>query len=330
MTRAFKGLAFAATLAGALAGSGALAPALAQDKPEVRIVTAETGGAFYVIGAAIADVLYRSGNVSFANAEASTGSVENIRLLEDGQVQGAIIAANWVSSALEGKKPFEAPVTLNTILPVQAGPLFFVTLKSEGFSDFASLAGKRVAVGARGSGMEQHARTILATLGMSFDGIDPAFLGFSEGGQALREGRIDAQLQCCIPNSAFSELTELSDVQIVNFTGEERDKLTAAVPFYSPLHLAAGSFRGLDADWDGIGLLNGLMTTADTDEETVYQIARTMIAETKALAERAPQLDGLQTLLDAGKTGGAKALQVGGAPLHPGAIRALREAGYLQ
>lgn len=314
------------------AGALALAlttPAFAQEKPQVRIVTARTGGAFYVMGAALADVLFRSGNFDLANSEASSGSVENARLLESGEVQAGIIAANWAASALEGKAPFEAAIELNTILPVQAGPLFFVALKKEGITQFDQIAGRSVAVGGRGSGMEQHARTILDTLGMEFDAIEAAYLGFAEGGQALRQGRVEAQLQCCIPNGAFSELTELADAQILSFSPEQRDKLVAEVPFYSTLTLKSGAFRGLEADWNGIGLLNGLMTAADADEEMVYQITRTILENQEALAERAPQFAGLPELMAMGKANGAAALAVGGAPLHPGAVRALREAGIL-
>jgi len=90
-----------------------------------------------------------------------------------------------------------------------------------------------------------------------------------------------------------------------------------------------GAFRGLDADTDQIGVLNVLVTHSSADDAMVTRLARLMCAEAAGLERLNPLFRGLGQLFEPLRTEGVGALEPGGVALHPGAIAAYRELGYL-
>ena len=97
-----------AAIAAASFASIAIAPlAFAQaKKPDVRIATGTPGGAYYAMGAVLADVLTRSGRVNTATAEASSGAIESARLMVSGEISIGGMDANWVVAGLKGEAPY--------------------------------------------------------------------------------------------------------------------------------------------------------------------------------------------------------------------------------
>lgn len=303
--------------------------ALAQDKPNVRILTGPAGGTYYIMGAVVADALYRTGSVSAATSEASSGSLENARRIGSGAVQFGMMDVAWARRSLAGSKPFTQKIELRTAMPLFVAPMFFVTMADSPIKTFDDLRGKRIAVGPKGSGMENHGRQVLAGLGWTFDNIKPVYLAFQPGGNAMREGKVDAQLQCCIPNGGFTELTTLARVRLVGWKPGQLDKVVNSTPDYNKTMVRKGAFRGVEEDTATIALFNGVMTSDKVDNKTVYLLAKTMIEKLKDMTAKTAQFGTLDDVFAEARAKGVKALEVG-APLHPGAILALKEAGILK
>ncbi len=305
-------------------------PVVAQSKPEIRISTGRPGGSYYVIGAALAEAIYRSGEAKSATSESSSGSVENARLVGKGTVQFGMMDGGWASVARAGTKPFKKKIDLMVAAPAHRASIFFITTDETGIKKMSDLRGKRVAVGGRGSGMEQHSIKILDGVGLGIKGIKPAYLGFGGGGAALREGRIVAQIQCCYPNRGLTELTQLKKSAIVPLSKAQRDSLIAKWPaVYSNGVIPKGAIKGHDKDMDSLWISNSFFTHRSTPEQTVYLLAKTLIAKIETLRKKSPHFDTVKTSLDMARKGGRKVLETA-APLHPGALRALREAGILK
>lgn len=317
----------------ALAATAALATtltagaALAQSKPDIRIATGRQGGAYYNMAAIVADALYRSGKVNSATAESSSGGPENMRLLAKGTVQIGATDMVWSVKARNAEKPFNEKLDIYTVAPLGVWPLFFVTTEDSGIRTLSDLKGKRIAVGARGSGMENHTRLIFDAMGMSFDDIKPIYLSFGPGGRAVKDGKADAQFQCCVPNPAMTELSELSKVRAVGL-GSMKDKVLS-VPVYGETTLKAGSFKGHDKDIPAIADVNAWYADKSLSDEIAYLYAKTILDNYEEFGKKMPQFKTVQQVLDAAKSQGMKALEIG-APLHPGAIRAYKEAGVLK
>ena len=152
----------------------------------MRIGTAEPVSTFITQGEALATVLPRHGVTEPIEVLASPGaSIDNANRLEAGEIEFGFMAANWIGRAKRGEAPFAKPIDIAMVAPMNAGPLFFIALKSSGLKTFDDLKGKRVSVGLERSGMTQHARTFYRALGRSFDEIEPVYLSFVDGGEAL-------------------------------------------------------------------------------------------------------------------------------------------------
>jgi TRAP transporter TAXI family solute receptor len=296
----------------------------------IRIGTAEKGGTFHGQGLALARVLERSRLLAPVDVQETThASIGNANRLQAGKLDLGFMAANWVAPARAGRPPFPQAINLRTIAPMNAGPLFFISLAGGGPRTVAELRGKRVVVGAENSGMAQHARAILAALGMSFADFEPVHLDFAPGAAALAAGKADAQLQCPIPNAVMTALANRAAIRVVPYGPGQLETVLKAVPVYRRTVMKAGGFRGLDADVAQVAVVNVLVTHARLDEARAGEIARLVQAGAAELGRLNPLFAGLRGLLDQARTEGRAALEIG-APLHDGALAAYREAGLIR
>ncbi len=294
----------------------------------IRIGTSEAGGTFHAQGMAIAAFLAGDGTEVVVET-ATTASVGNAVALDEDALDFGCMASNWIGRARTGSPPFADPIDLRMVAPLNAGPLFFVTLAGAKLSDITALKGKRVAVGLEHSGMTQHVRVMFDALGMSFDDFEPVWLGFADGADALANGAVDAQFQCPIPNAVMTELSRRAEIAVLPIADDQISRLIEAVPYYRRVTMAKGAFRGLDADCDQIGVLNVLVTHARVDREMVQYVAHSMCEHAAELEIINPLFRELPDLFEPLRRDGAEALEHGGVALHDGAVAAYREAGYL-
>ena len=295
-----------------------------------RIGTADTGGTFDTQGAAIAQVFNASRPPDErCELTRSSASIDNANRLDRDEIEFGFMASNWVPRAGRGTAPFDHPIGLRMVSPTNAGPIFFVALADAPVDNVADLAGRRVAVGARDSGMTQHVHTLCNALGIPFSDFTPVYMGFPEGADALAAGEVDVQFQCPIPNAVMTGLSERAWVKVVPYRGEQIERVLAQVPFYRRVVMRRGAFRGVDEDIPQIAVLNVLVTHERVAEELVYQVASTLVGNAGRLAGINPLFEGLAELYESLRTQGPRALELEGVPLHPGALRAYRDAGYL-
>ena len=302
---------------------------IAQGKPSIRIATGRPGGAYFTQGAVLAEALKKSGLVKSANSESSSGAFESARLMGKGTIQLSAMDSRWVSVAQSGGKPFKKKIQLSTVSPMSVIPMFFVTLADSGIKTVNDIKGKRLAIGARGSGMEAHARKILGALGINKGDFKSIYASFGPGGRAVREGKADVQFQCCPPNKGLTELTELANVRHVALPQAQLDKVTNSTSAYSQIMVKKGVFKGLSQDINTIRLGIGWMVLRDSDPQVAYVVAKTMIAHYKEMSKKARHYESIGPVYAAARKLGVSALEVG-APMHPGAIRAFKEAGILK
>lgn len=298
-------------------------------KGTIRIGTSEAGGTFHTQGLAIAEVARASGVTDTIVVETSmSASVGNARRLEAGELEFGFMASNWIGRAKAGEPPFDRPVSLRMASPVNAGPLFFITLASSPLLSVSDLVGRRIAVGLEDSGMVQHVHTMFGVLGISFDDFTPVYLGFADGAEALEAGDVDAQFQCPIPNQVMTDLSQRAEIRVLGHDPVQLG-LIASVPFYRPVVMAAGSLRNLEAETAQVGVLNVLVTHERVARETVAAIVSAMVAGAGDLARLNPLYAGLGALYEPLRTVGQPAYEIGGVRLHPGATEAYRKSGLL-
>jgi len=296
----------------------------------IRIGTAERDGTFHSQGRALKTIFERHPALAPVTIlESHSASIENANRLHAGEVEFGFMASNWIGRAKNGEPPFPQPIDIRMAAPMNAGPLFFIVRADSSINSVADLRGRRVAVGMKTSGMVQHAHNIFGVLGMSFADFTPVYHDFIAGAEALARNEVDAQFQCPIPNKVMTDLSERIAVRVLPYAPGDLDVLMKAVSYYRPVTMRKGAFRGLDADVPQPAVVNILATHARMPEPVVHDAIAAIIASADELGQLNPLFVGLADLLQPLRSHGPAALEFGGVALHPGAVRAYREAGLL-
>ncbi len=293
------------------------------DRPDIlALATAGTGGVYYVLGGSIAELWSRELAEHDFVAEVTGGSVENLSLLLGGDVQ---VAFSMGTSAYEvfyatGSFSEREPAQVLALTVLYPNVLHLVTVEGTGVENLDDLVGRRVSVGAPGSGTEVAARTLLEGNGISYDDFRPQRLNFNETASALRDGNIDAGfLSAGPPTSAIMDLATARSMRLVPIGAAEVENNAVLDPTVGPDFFLPGTYPGQDMQVETLSTPNLLVVRADTSEELVYDLTRALFAVQAELASVHPAA----RHISAEYTLGASPI-----PLHPGAVRYFVEAGY--
>ena len=294
------------------------------EKPKfLSVGTAGSGGAYYPIGIAMADIITNNLGIQ-ATAQVTGGAVENNGLIEDGTLEIAITQGPMAYAAVTNSAPYENYHNNVSAMfsGLSKGIFHVVTLEGTGIKKVEDLKGKRVVMGPAGGGAINMATDIWAEYGFTIDDVKATYISYSDGMSALTDGKCDAVVvQSAYPASSITELTVTrKDVIILEIEEEMRKKILESYPFYSETIIPRGVY-GTTEDISVIHLSNMVVCRADLPEGLVYDM-------TKAFMEN---VDKIQQSNPAAKDLSAEtAAQNLPIPLHPGAERYFKEIGVLQ
>ena len=294
-------------------------PSLAQE--QLSIATGGTGGVYYPMGGGLAEIVNTHVEGYAATAEVTGASVENMGLVATGDADLAIGLADTVYQAQTGTGRFEGQrlETIRSLASLYANMIQIVTLADSGIASLDDLRGKRVSVGAPGSGTEVNAETVLGANGITYDDIDAQRLNFNETADALANGDIDAGFWSVgAPTSSILNLATAHAIRIVALSDEEIAAARSANALFARTTLAGGLYEGVDDDVAVLGVPNVLVASSEMSEDLAYAVAKAMfenIADLQAVHPAAQQ------------TTVAFTLEATPVPLHPGAIRYYEEIG---
>jgi len=294
-------------------------PVAAQE--QLSIATGGTGGVYYPMGGGLAEVINNYVDGYSATAEVTGASVENMGLVATGDADLAIGLADTVFQAQSGTGRFEGQQLemIRGVAVLYANLVQIVTLADSGITTLDDLVGKRVSVGAPGSGTEVNAEAILTANGISYDDIDEQRLNFNETADALANGDIDAGFfSVGAPTSSILNLSTTNAIRMIALSPEEISAAQAANPIFASAALASGIYEGVDEPVPGLGIPNVLVASSEMSDDTVYEI-------TKAMFENVGDLRAVHPA--ANQTEISFTLSASPIPLHPGAIRYYEETG---
>jgi TRAP transporter TAXI family solute receptor len=295
------------------------APAMAQS--QLSIATGGTGGVYYPMGGGLAEIINNHVDGYSATAEVTGASVENMGLIALGDADLAIGLADTVSQAYSGTGRFEGQELpmIRAVTSLYANMVQIVALEGSGITSLEDLRGKRVSIGAPGSGTEVNTNAILAANGISYDDIEEQRLNFNETADALSNGDIDAGFWSVgAPTSSILNLSTTQDIVILALSDAELDAAIAEDETFTKTTLAGGTYTGVDEDITVLGIPNVLTVSSEMSEDVVYAITKAMfenIAELQAVHPAAQE-----TTVEFG-------LSATPVPMHPGAIRYYEEIG---
>jgi len=291
---------------------------------EVTIVTGGSAGTYYPVGGAMAQAITEFAPGIKATAVTSGASVVNARKIGDMEAEFGLLQNDVAYYAYNGVEMFkDAKVgKIRGVATLYPEIIQIVTLKENNIKTIYDLKGKRVAVGAPGSGTAVDALQILNAAGIDESNTDIRFLNFKEVSDALKDKTIDAGfIVAGIPTAAVSDIAAVREVAIVEVPDEIYNKLKENYPFYTQVNIPAGTYNGVDEDVKTVAVLAMLATNADLPEEVVYEVTKAIFEHRDVLEaahKRAADIT-LETALDGMSI-----------PLHPGAEKYYKEKGLIE
>jgi uncharacterized protein len=291
------------------------APGAAQQR--ITIGTGGTGGLFYVIGAGMAELINNHMEDATARAEVTGASVENIRRVAADQMDFGFSSSSTLYEATVGEGPFEEALPVAAMAYLYPAVLQIATTADSGIEGIEDLAGRSINLGPPGSNSAVLAQRLLEAYEV-FDDVQPQFLSYAEGTNALLNGNVDAVVVLAgAPTAALIDLAAQRDMQLISIEEERVSGLVEEYPFYQVFEIEAGTYEGQEEPVTVINDPAALFAHAEADEELIYNITRTIFENLEELGEVHPQARNIAV-----ETGPNAPIE-----LHPGARRYFEEQG---
>lgn len=288
----------------------------------LSIGTAPPGGAFFVVGSAIAEVVgaHMDDNGWQISAEATKGTQENLRRLDKAELEFALANAAISYFAVRGQRVWEKPYPIRTVMTLAPNIAFFITPRSSGIKTIADLKGRRVVVGPAGAGFEHFIEPILQAHGVTYQ--DFKALHDTQAGAValLADGSADAAfLGGAVPTASITQACASQDILFIPFEEKAMNHLVEQYSFFERKTIPSNTYRRQREPFDALNVGSMILVTSeDIEEETVYLVTQTLFEHAAEVAEKHP----------AGKAINAtNVIRDMGTPFHPGAIRFFEEKG---
>ncbi|MDR2528847.1 MAG: TAXI family TRAP transporter solute-binding subunit [Synergistaceae bacterium] len=296
----------------------AATPVLAA-KTALSIATGGVAGTYYPIGGAIAKVVSKSPAIE-ATAETGNASVANTNLIATAEIEVAFVQNDVAFWAYTGQQMFTSSLTnLRAVASLYPEHVQLITTKDSSIKTLEDLKGKRVGIGAPGSGVQSDVLALFQVAGLKTSDMKAEFLDFGATTSRFKDNQIDAGFVVAgYPTASVMDLALTKDVSLMSFSPEFLKKLSEAHPYFAPSVIPAGTYKGVDADVATPEMMAILITHDKVADDVVYEFVKTMfdnIADVQASHSTAKQIN-LETALN-GLT----------VPLHPGAEKFYKEKG---
>jgi hypothetical protein len=298
----------------------------AEKSPDSRrflsLGTAPPGGAFFVVGGALSEVLQtHPGPISWqVTAEATKGTQENIRRLAAGELDLALANAAITYFAVRGEGKWGSAQPVQAVMTLAPNVALFLTPASTGIESLADLAGHRVVIGPAGAGFEYFVEPILEAHGVSYADLSVLHNTQAAAVDMLADGSAAAAfLGGAVPTASITQATSTKDIRFTPFAEEAVEDLVTSYPFFDRVTIPGGTYRGQDEPFFGLNVGSmHLITGANQDEDLIYEVTRTLWEFRSEVVERHAAGRAIQPEVVVRDTG---------VEFHPGAVRYYQEIG---
>jgi uncharacterized protein len=299
-------------------GSSPDVQAASPDWPRsLTLATASPGGVYYVYGDELAKILTEKLGIA-VNPLPTQGPVHNVKLIESGGAQLGMITMGVGLHAWNGTGEWSGKrhQKIRALLPMYDTPFQAVVLRRSGLTTIEQLNKKRFGIGPRAGTGGTYIPEVLKVLGISADSVHGSFADMITN---LFAGHHDAFVTLTgAPMPAIQKAEVTEPITLIRLSPEQIAAIRKAIPEFSPSKIAAGTYRGLEKDYDTFGMFNFVVGAADLPDDLVYQLI-------KAVYENQPRL--LKASSTASETVPQNIEKNTFLPFHPGAARYYREKG---
>ena len=284
--------------------------------------TAPPGGAFFVIGSALAEVLNEFGTAFgwTTTAEATSGSQENIRRLDSGELDFAMSNAAITYFAARGGEGWDKAYPVRAVMTLAPNVALFISPAGSGVETIDDLRGQRVGVGPAGAGFEFFVGPLLAAHGVTYDDFTPLNATQSGAVDLIADGSAAAVfVGGAVPTPSITQASASQDITFVRYGEDAKQQLIEEYVFFRPATIPANTYRGQTEPFEGldVGSMH-LITSANVSEELVYNVTKSLYEHRENVVERHAAGRAINP---------NNVVRDTGTEFHPGAIRFYQEIG---
>ncbi len=283
--------------------------------------TGSPTGTYYAYGGIIGQYINNNAGIA-VNTVSTGGSKDNIQGIDAGDYQLGTVQSDVMDYAWNGTRSFEEDGkidTFRTVAGLYAEAVQLVTVNAD-IKSVADLKGKKVSIGAPGSGVYFNAMDVLAAAGLAETDIKPQYQNFDESADALKNGQIDAAfIVAGAPTPAITELSMTNTkTRIVPIDGAIAEKLMKDNTFYSVYKIPADTYSNQKEEILTVTVKATLIVNADASEDDVYKLTAAIFDNTEAIAKE--HAKGAELSLENATDGMT-------VPFHAGAAKYFKEKG---
>lgn len=291
----------------------------------INMGTGSVGGTDNVVIEAISSVVNAKTPLKTSTVTTS-GGAEIIYLMEEGSVQGGYTGTIDLVNAIRGTAPFESPIAQEHMLQgfgFVTWALPVVVLDNSPILEYEDLEGKHIGLPPAASSTTAVLNLVLDAYGLT-DKVKVDYFTWSEGYTALKDGRIDAFVGSYANGQPISGLVEIeatNAIRALNMSPEIGEKVRAVNEGVGVAVLGSGHVKTIPDGEEYLAPSNSgvIVFNASVPEEDVYLYTKTVIDSLGELKNLSAYFDGFNEV--------AAKVCVESVPFHPGAARALKEAG---
>jgi uncharacterized protein len=325
ITRSIRNAAVLAAITAGMIGDAGMAVAA---EKIITIGTAGVTGVYYPAGGAICRLVNRGRKEHGirCTVESTGGSINNLESVRKGELELGIVQSDLLYHAYVGDEVFSdvgADKNLRVVFSLHSEPFTVVARKDAKIDEFDDLKGKKVYLGAPGSGMRATMEELMKRKGWTNKTFGKVVdLKSNDQTTALCSGKIDAMIYAGgHPNGAIQQVTTACPTQLVDVSGPVIDQLISEHPFFTRAYIPGGMYAHNGQDTKTFGVKAVLVASKDVSDEVVYLIVKAVF----------DNLDNFKTLHPVFATLDAKhmVMDTDVAPLHPGALKYFKEKGLV-
>ena len=188
-------------------------------------------GTYYGFGSVLANYVSTNSDCK-VTALTSGGSQANVEDLTNGNVQIAFVQSDVMNYAYNGQRLFESPVTgFSVVAQLYQEQVQIVTTNPD-IKTVADLAGKKVSIGAAGSGVYFNAIDVLNAYDLKESDISAVYQSFGDA----------AFIVAGAPTTAITDLATAGSVYLVSLDDSHVQSLLSASPYYTAATIKAGTY----------------------------------------------------------------------------------------
>ena len=308
-------------------------------EPHISFVlaTGSTGGTYFPVGQAIAEIISHPPGVTrcdtidacgppglIASTRSSLGSVANLLDVNAGRADSGLAQSDIVAEAIAGAGDFRSQGPLKHVRMIAdlfPEEVHLVAARASQIRTVSDLKGKRVALGAKGSGSAITAREILAAYRVPERRVKIVDDAPESAARELESGNIDAFFFVGgAPVEFINGLIQSGKAVLVPIDGAGRDRLLYEHPGMSIETIESDDYPGLANSVGTIGVHAVWIVNENEPTNLVYRITKALFspANRELLYAAHPSARAIRAF---------SATRVVPAPLHPGAQRYYHEIG---